>query len=623
MRRDRLIDVAVGASSAGWTLAVMWGQPWAPLLVAVSALAGCCWRWPTLMLAATLVSTTLVPWWTQVPASSPWNMLPFVAAVSFGLFARLLLAVIGDLLVAGSIVLAAPEGMGVLDLVFIALVLISVTCVAHAVRRAVASARREGGKAAYLASVNVDELAERAVAAERVRLALDIQSVIQRAVTSMRAAGIAAADAWGTDPRPALAAIQEGGRQAVGELRRLLGILRETPESPPGVADIADREPPAPGRGRQVGIDIGTGVGMAALALAEQPLYVQDLPAATTASLVLTAVAASQLGLRRAAPGLGATICGLAFLAGALTGEPVRSGLACVATIVVLAWSAARRRTLTGGVGVGVLLLGCVAASAVVDPAGAGLVATVITIPAVGGWVTAQRQAQAGSARRNVDQLNAAHELASAEAVRAERLAVARELHDLVSHGVTVMTVQAGAADALLESDPDAAHQALEIIDRTAVQTITELERLLSAIKTGALGPWDVSDPDADDENLGALAERMRAGGLQVELTVTTDSDVAIGSTAFRIVQEALTNTLRHAPGTRVQVQVAATADGTTVDVVDDGPGPMDRGGPGYGLIGISERARRAGGTVTAGPRPHGTGFQVQAVLPPEPSLQP
>ena len=549
---------------------------------------------------------------------------PFIAAVSFGLFARLLLAVIGDLLVAGSIVLAAPEGMGVLDLVFIALVLISVTCVAHAVRRAVASARREGGKAAYLASVNVDELAERAVAAERVRLALDIQSVIQRAVTSMRAAGIAAADAWGTDPRPSLAAIQEGGRQAVGELRRLLGILRETPESPPGVADMADREPPAPpGRGRQVAIDVGTGVGMAVLALAEQPLYVQDLPAATTASLVLTAVAASQLGLRRAAPGLGATICGLAFLAGALTGEPVRSGLACVATMVVLAWSAARRRTLTGGVGVGVLLLGCVAASAVVDPAGVALVATVITIPAVGGWVTAQRQAQAGSARRNVDQLNAAHELASAEAVRAERLAVARELHDLVSHGVTVMSVQAGAADALLESDPDAAHQALEIIDRTAVQTLAELERLLSAIKTGALGPWDVSQTRADDDNLGALAERMRAGGLQVELTVTTDSDVAIGSTAFRIVQEALTNTLRHAPGTRVQVQVATTADGTTVDVVDDGPGLMDRGGPGYGLIGISERARRVGGTVTAGPRPHGTGFQVQAVLPPEPSLQP
>lgn len=624
MRRDRLIDVAVGAGCAGWTLVVMWGQPWAAALVGVAALAGCCWRWPPLMLTATLVSTTLVPWWTHVPASSPWNMMPIVAAASFGLFARLPLAVIGDLLIAASIVLAAPEGMGVLDLGFIAVILTSVTCVAHAVGRAVRSARQEGGQAAYLESVDVDELAERAVAAERVRLALDIQSVVQRAVTSMRAAGIAAAEAWEADPRPSLATIQEGGRQAVGELRRLLGLLRETPGPPVPAADLPAREPPMPTRRwRRVAVDVGLGVGMAVLSLAELPLYARDPPPATTGSLVLTAVAAGQLGLRRAAPALGAALCGLAFLAGALTGEHARSGLACVVTIVVLAWCAAGRRTLAGGAGVGVLMLGCVVATVRADPGGVALVSVVVAIPAVGGFVTAGRRAEAGSARRSVDRLNAAHELASAEAVRAERLAVARELHDLVSHGVTVMSVQAGAALALLDREPDAARHALEIIDDTAVRTLAELENLLSAIKTGAFGPCEVcQDAGPGEGDLAALAERMRAGGLRVELTVTGESDVGIGSTAFRIVQEALTNALRHAPGTRVRVKVATTTDGTTIDVLDDGPGLADGGGPGYGLVGITERVRRVGGRVTAGPRPHGPGFRVQALLPPESSLR-
>lgn len=286
---------------------------------------------------------------------------------------------------------------------------------------------------------------------------------------------------------------------------------------------------------------------------------------------------------------------------------------------MVLAWCAAGRRTPTAGAGVGALLLGCLTATVLADRGGVALVVTVVLIPAVGGWVTAQRHAQARFDRRSVDRLTAAHELASAQAVQAERLTVARELHDLVSHGVTAMSVQAGAGLALFETDPVAARQVLAIIDDTAEQTLAELESLLSALKTGALGPWDGSrDVGPGGDDLTALVERMRAGGLQVELTVTTEPDAGIGSTAFRIVQEALTNTLRHAPGARVQVQVVATTDGTTVDVLDDGPGPADDGRTGYGLVGITERVRRSGGQFAAGPRPHGAGFQVQAVLPPE-----
>lgn len=168
--------------------------------------------------------------------------------------------------------------MGALDLVFIALVLTSVTCVAHAAGQAVASAQQERRKAAYLASVDTDELAERAVAAERVRLALDIQSVIQRAVTSMRAAGIAAAEAWADDPRPSLVLIQEGGRQATGELRRLLGLLRDVPGPEPGAADMSDQSPPSSRRWHRGAVDAGVGVGMAVLALAEQPLSAGPAP---------------------------------------------------------------------------------------------------------------------------------------------------------------------------------------------------------------------------------------------------------------------------------------------------------------------------------------------------------
>jgi DNA-binding NarL/FixJ family response regulator/signal transduction histidine kinase len=204
-------------------------------------------------------------------------------------------------------------------------------------------------------------------------------------------------------------------------------------------------------------------------------------------------------------------------------------------------------------------------------------------------------------------------ELATREAVAAERAAIARELHDVVAHHMSVMVVQAGAARAVGESDPAAASDALREIEASGRTGLAEMRRLLGILK--AEGD-DGRTPQPGLADLGELLDSMAATGLAVEVVVEGSPrplPPGVDLSAYRIVQEALTNALRHAGGASAHMVVRYEPGALELEIADDGPGRPD--GPptgGHGLIGMRERAQLFGGEFDAGLRPGG-GFLVRA----------
>jgi signal transduction histidine kinase len=207
-------------------------------------------------------------------------------------------------------------------------------------------------------------------------------------------------------------------------------------------------------------------------------------------------------------------------------------------------------------------------------------------------------------------------DLAAREAVTAERARIARELHDVVAHHMSVMVVQAGAARSVGDADPAAVAEALRQIEASGRTGLSEMRRLLEILKAsdGETG----LEPQPGLARLDELLDGMRATGLAVEAVVEGPPrplPPGVDLSAYRIVQEALTNTLRHAGGASARVLLRYEPDALEIEVADDGPeGPAESDG-GQGLIGMRERVQLFGGTLEAGPRPDG-GFLVRARLP-------
>ncbi len=183
-----------------------------------------------------------------------------------------------------------------------------------------------------------------------------------------------------------------------------------------------------------------------------------------------------------------------------------------------------------------------------------------------------------------------------------EQARLARELHDVIAHSLSVIVVQAAAADDVFDSRPDQARAALRSIEGAGREALGDLRRLLAGEQPGLA-------------RLGELAEPLRAAGLEVAMSVDGEAPAEVEGSAYRIVQEALTNTLRHASARRAEVEVR-TQDGVLeLDVRDDGRGGGFADGAGRGIAGMRERAALLGGTLEAGPRPEG-GFRVHARFP-------
>jgi signal transduction histidine kinase len=212
---------------------------------------------------------------------------------------------------------------------------------------------------------------------------------------------------------------------------------------------------------------------------------------------------------------------------------------------------------------------------------------------------------------------------ASRRAVGDEQARIARELHDVLAHSVSVIVVQASAADDVFDERPDQARAALRSIESAGREALAELRRLLAAVRPEDEGGPAHPQPGLDQ--LGELAAPLRAAGLEVALRREDDAGAlpaGVDLSAYRIVQEALTNTLRHAGASRAEVTVRSAPGMLELDVLDDGHGgapPPADGGGGRGIAGMRERATMLGGTLDAGPLPEG-GFRVHARLPLEAS---
>jgi signal transduction histidine kinase len=202
--------------------------------------------------------------------------------------------------------------------------------------------------------------------------------------------------------------------------------------------------------------------------------------------------------------------------------------------------------------------------------------------------------------------------------VDAERLRIARELHDVVAHTMATINVQATAAVHVMADQPETAAEAMRAVKAASKEGLRELRAVLDVLRRVDAPDGDGVAPAPGLDQLEGLVDRARQAGLAVTLTVSgrdqplpTEVDLA----AYRIVQESLTNIIRHAGPATAAVAVAVQSGAVHVEVTDTGAGPADGGSPGFGLLGMRERAASVGGTVEAGRGEHG-GFRVTATLP-------
>ncbi len=206
-------------------------------------------------------------------------------------------------------------------------------------------------------------------------------------------------------------------------------------------------------------------------------------------------------------------------------------------------------------------------------------------------------------------------------AVTEERTRIARELHDVVAHSMSVMVVQAGAARRVIDNNPGRAAEALAAIETTGRESLNEMRRLLGVLRNDADAVELTPAPTL--ANLDPLVQQCRQAGLDVQLITegtTSPVPLSIDVNAYRVVQESLTNTLKHAGPANATVMLRYTPTILSISIVDDGRGSAadPPAGSGQGIIGMRERIETFGGTITAGPKPGG-GFAVHAALPLEP----
>jgi signal transduction histidine kinase len=230
------------------------------------------------------------------------------------------------------------------------------------------------------------------------------------------------------------------------------------------------------------------------------------------------------------------------------------------------------------------------------------------------GYAVRQQRMYAASLRERADQQALEQRAEARRAVSEERLRIARELHDVVAHTMSVIAVQAGVANHVADDRPDEVRRALSSIEETSRGALREMRALLGVLRDD--GNQGVA-PAPGLAELGALVRRAAVAGVRVDLEVTGEApalSAGLELAAYRVVQEAVTNVIKHAATDRCQVIVAYRPDAFTVEVVDDGSATTSSHA-GHGIAGMRERVGMYGGEFHAGPRP-GHGFRVTARFP-------
>lgn len=337
---------------------------------------------------------------------------------------------------------------------------------------------------------------------------------------------------------------------------------------------------------------------------------------ALAAGLPLALLMAAPLAVRRAYPLGCVLVVAASFLINWLAGIGMYNYLATVVAGLVAAYTATAHLAPRRAWPALAVLYGAIALAALRGPTGLLWGAILVGGAGLAGFGMRERRLHAEQLAEVAQELALSRDENARSAVAAERARIARELHDVVAHAVSVMVVQAGAAGEVLTAAPDQARAPLESIQVTGRQALVELRRLLGVLRTDERAPQLAPQPGLAD--VAALAQRVREAGVPVQLAVEGRRNgvpPGLDVAAYRIVQEALTNVLKHAEATRADVAIRYRDDAIELTVRDDGHGPTASDGSGHGLVGMRERVLLYGGRFDAGPQPGG-GFAVRARLP-------
>jgi len=313
-----------------------------------------------------------------------------------------------------------------------------------------------------------------------------------------------------------------------------------------------------------------------------------------------------------------AALVALAFTAGLSTNNLTMPFVAAVMASVSFGLISDRRQAVAGWSAV-------VAAAAVVDyqttRAFSDFFSTtlILTLAWFFGVALGTRTEQARELRLRVEAAERDRALATERATAEERSRIARELHDVVAHSVSVMVVQASGVRRLLKPDQEREREALVSVEQIGRQALTEMRRMLGVMRTGEDQPAALA-PQPGLQHLDRLIAQVEEAGLPVTLHIEgerPDLSPGVDLSAYRIVQEGLTNALKHAKGAHADVVIRYIDGLVQLEITDDGVGSPNGTPGGHGLVGMRERVAVYGGTLEAGPR-EGGGFVLRAVLPME-----
>ncbi|GAA3381787.1 hypothetical protein GCM10020369_01080 [Cryptosporangium minutisporangium] len=357
---------------------------------------------------------------------------------------------------------------------------------------------------------------------------------------------------------------------------------------------------------------------LGAAAVTEVVVRASDRPPLALAVLVALAGVAP-VALVRLWPATAAALSAVAVLSGLLIVSPVT--VAGIAALVVLYGAAGRTRPLRIAAPLVLPFVAYAALAAWDDrPGGLALALALLGVTTLATAVGATLRLREARRRHRAAEQSAAASLME-YAARGERARIARELHDVVAHHITMIALQAEAARLATPGLPPDGARRLTAIGDTARTALTEMRRLLGVLRED-VDAESTLEPQPGLHQLNALLDEVRdaASGSGVRLIVSgavEPLDPGIELAAYRIVQEALTNTRRHAAGAAVDVELRYNGEELVVRIHDNGPGPQPEAdsGHGHGLAGMRERAAVVGGRVVAGAAP-GAGFLVEAVLP-------
>jgi signal transduction histidine kinase len=343
------------------------------------------------------------------------------------------------------------------------------------------------------------------------------------------------------------------------------------------------------------------------------------------AAAVATAVATTVLALRRRAPVLTAGVVAAAVAAPELVSRLTITLWGDFVPLLVAAYSVARHAGRRGAA-VGAIMIGIALAIVMLRVPVIGTASNFpfTLVPLAGaviaGRLLGRRQRLHDEASDRARRLETERDESIRTAIADERNRIARELHDIVAHCVSVMVVQAGAAEDLLDRDPDGARPPLRSVQETGRQAVGELQRMLGLLRGEHRDAAQKAQltPQPGSAELPDLVDHMNEIGLPATLTVIGPAQPlppGVDLTVYRVVQEALTNTLKHAGAARADVVLTYADDSVSVAIVDTGRGAAATIGTGHGLIGMRERAALYGGRIVAGPGADG-GFEVRVDLP-------